>query len=91
MLETVIDVSRILPALEAAKIVEHLGDLLAMAPTPSYQKPVMERLPRWNDGFIATRFGGDAGMCQSSTESRLLQPLEKRGTDARARRNLTRA
>jgi len=53
-------VARILPALEDAHIVEHRGDLLAMAPTPPHQKPVMGRFPQWQNGYVAARFGGTA-------------------------------
>ena len=64
-------VSRILPALENATIVEHRGDLLAMAPTPPYQKPVMGRLPAWKNGYVAARFGGD-GVCMSPATGELM-------------------
>ncbi len=67
-------VARILPALEDATIVEHRGDLLAMAPTPPYQKPVMGRLPEWQNGYIASRFGGD-GVCMSPATGELMAEL----------------
>jgi hypothetical protein len=38
-------------------LVEHRGDHLAYGPDPYYHKPVMGRLPGWENGFIATRFG----------------------------------
>ncbi len=48
----------ILPQLlENADLVEHRGDLLAYGPDPYYHKPVMGRLSRWENGYIATRFG----------------------------------
>jgi glycine oxidase len=43
--------------LEDADLVEHRGDLLAYGPDPYYHKPVMGRLPGWENGYIATRFG----------------------------------
>jgi glycine/D-amino acid oxidase-like deaminating enzyme len=58
------EVARILAALENATIVEHRGDLLAMAPTPPHQKPVMGRFPAWRNAYVAARFGGD-GVCMS--------------------------
>jgi glycine oxidase len=47
----------LLPSLEEADLVEHRGDLLAYGPSPFYHKPVMGRLPEWENGYIATRFG----------------------------------
>jgi len=73
-LEIVKGVARMLPALEDATIVEHRGDLLAMAPTPPYQKPVMGRLPEWQNGYIASRFGGD-GVCMSPAVGELIAEL----------------
>jgi glycine/D-amino acid oxidase-like deaminating enzyme len=67
-------VARILPALESATIVEHRGDLLAMAPTPPYQKPVMGRFPEWRNAYVATRFGGD-GLCMSPAAGELMAEL----------------
>lgn len=43
--------------LEEAELIEHRGDLLAYGPKPYYHKPVMGRLPEWENGYIATRFG----------------------------------
>ena len=85
-LEIVKGVARILPALEDATIVEHRGDLLAMAPTPPYQKPVMGRLPKWQNGYIASRFGGD-GICMSPATGELMAELIDTGkAPLRARR-----
>jgi len=67
-------VARILPALEEATIVEHRGDLLAMAPTPPYQKPVMGRFPEWQNAYVAARFGGD-GVCMSPATGELMAEL----------------
>jgi len=89
-LEVVNGVTRILPALEDATIVEHRGDLLAMAPTPPYQKPVMGRLPEWQNGYIASRFGGD-GVCMSPATGELMAELIDTGrAPLRARRMLER-
>jgi glycine oxidase len=85
-LEVVKGVARILPALEDATIVEHRGDLLAMAPAPPYQKPVMGRLPEWQNGYIASRFGGD-GVCMSPATGELMAELIDTGkAPLRARR-----
>jgi glycine oxidase len=43
--------------LDDADLVEHRGDLLAYGPAPYYHKPVMGRLPGWENGYIATRYG----------------------------------
>ncbi|MBW2493281.1 MAG: FAD-binding oxidoreductase [Deltaproteobacteria bacterium] len=78
-------VTQILPALEDATVVEHRGDLLAMAPTPPYQKPVMGRLPKWQNAYIASRFGGD-GICMSPAAGELMAELIETGkTPLRAR------
>ncbi len=85
-LKVVTGVARILPALEDATIVEHRGDLLAMAPTPPYQKPVMGRLPEWQNGYVASRFGGD-GVCMSPATGELMAELIDTGkVPLRARR-----
>jgi glycine/D-amino acid oxidase-like deaminating enzyme len=79
-------VAQILPALEDATIVEHRGDLLAMAPTPPYQKPVLGRLPEWRNGYVAARFGGD-GVCMSPATGELMAELIETGrAPLRARR-----
>jgi glycine oxidase len=84
--EVVDGVTQILPALEDAKIVEHRGDILAMAPTPPYQKPVMGRLPKWQNAYIATRFGGD-GVCMSPAVGEVMAELVETGkTPLRVRR-----
>ena len=44
--------------LEDSELIEHRGDLLAFSPGPNYHKPVLGRLPEWDNGYIATRFGG---------------------------------
>ncbi|MCH7869287.1 MAG: FAD-dependent oxidoreductase [Myxococcales bacterium] len=85
-LEILAGVARILPALEDAKILEHRGDLLALAPTPPYHKPVMGRLPEWQNGYIASRFGG-LGVCMSPATGELMAELIDTGkVPLRARR-----
>jgi len=66
--------AEVLPVLEDATIVEHRGDLLAMAPTPPYQKPVMGRFPGWRNAYVAARFGGD-GVCMSPATGELMAEL----------------
>jgi glycine/D-amino acid oxidase-like deaminating enzyme len=89
-LEILTGVARVLPALEDATIVEHRGDLLAMAPTPPYQKPVMGRLAEWRNGYIAARFGGD-GVCMSPAIGEVMAELIDTGkAPLRARRMLER-
>jgi len=84
--EVVKGVAQVLPALEEATIVEHRGDLLAMAPTPPYQKPVMGRFPGWQNAYVATRFGGD-GVCMSPSAGELMAELIETGrAPLRARR-----
>ncbi|MBW2275810.1 MAG: FAD-binding oxidoreductase [Deltaproteobacteria bacterium] len=73
-LATLEGVVRVLPELESARIVEHRGDLLAMAPTPPYQKPVMGRFPDWRNAYVAARFGGD-GVCMSPAAGELIAEL----------------
>jgi glycine/D-amino acid oxidase-like deaminating enzyme len=73
-LATLEGVARVLPALEDATIVEHRGDLLAMAPTPPHQKPVMGRFPEWRNAYVAARFGGD-GVCMSPAAGEVMAEL----------------
>lgn len=47
----------LLPSLEEADLIEHRGDLIAYAPSPFYYKPVIGRVPGWENAYIATRFG----------------------------------
>jgi glycine oxidase len=88
MVEVVQGVTQILPALEDATIVEQRGDILAMAPMPPYQKPVMGRFPNWQNAYVATRFGGD-GVCMSPAAGELMAELIDTGkVPLRARRML---
>jgi glycine/D-amino acid oxidase-like deaminating enzyme len=89
-LETLRGVAEVLPTLEDAKLLEHRGDLLAMAPTPPYNKPVMGRLPEWQNGYIASRFGS-LGVCMSPATGEIMAELIETGkAPLRARRMLER-
>ncbi|MBW2542030.1 MAG: FAD-binding oxidoreductase [Deltaproteobacteria bacterium] len=57
-LRTVSACAEILPALEDAKLLEHRGDLLAIPTSAPYQKPLLGRIPQWQNGYLATHFGG---------------------------------
>jgi len=64
----------VLPELEDAKLVEHRGDLEGWAPGPVYNKPVLGRLPEWENGYIAARFG-TLGMTQSAGTGKVMADL----------------
>jgi len=75
----------ILPGLEDAKLVEYRGDLQGWAPAPAYVKPLMGRLPEWENGYIAARFS-TLGMCQSAGAGKFMADLIAGGqTPLRAR------
>ena len=89
-LETLRGVVEMLPALEDTTILEHRGDLLAMAPKPPYHKPVLGRLPEWQNGYIAGRFGS-LGVCMSPATGEVMAELIDTGkAPLRARRMLER-
>lgn len=49
----------LLPDLLAeAELVEHRGDLTAYGPRPVFAKPLLGRFREWENGYIASRFGG---------------------------------
>ena len=73
-LRTVSGCAEILPALEAAKLLEHRGDLLAMPSSAPFQKPTLGRLPRWENGYVATHFGG-LGINMSPAAGELMAEL----------------
>lgn len=73
-LQTVSGCAEVLPALEAAKLLEHRGDLLAMQPSAPFQKPTLGRLPRWENGYLATHFGG-LGINMSPAAGELMAEL----------------
>jgi glycine/D-amino acid oxidase-like deaminating enzyme len=62
------------PDLEDAKIVEYRGDLQGWAPTHPHMKPVMGRIPEWENGYTAFRFG-TLGMCQSAGVGRIMAQM----------------
>ena len=45
----------IVPALENARIVEHRGDLMCWGPPPVRHKPVLGKIPGWDNAYVATR------------------------------------
>ena len=47
----------LLPTLNEAEIIEQRGDLECWGPSPNCTKPVIGRLPEWDNAYIATRFG----------------------------------
>ncbi len=72
--KTFADVTDILPGLEQAKVIEHRGDLLACAPDMPFNKPLMGRFPDWENGYIATQFGG-LGICLSPGAGQIMADL----------------
>jgi glycine/D-amino acid oxidase-like deaminating enzyme len=47
----------LLPDLKDAELIEHRGDLAAYAPGPTYVKPIIGRIPDWENGYFATAGG----------------------------------
>jgi glycine oxidase len=62
------------PSMENAKLVEYRGDLQGWAPKPPYAKPVLGKLPEWENSYLATRFG-TLGICQSLGAGTLMADL----------------
>jgi glycine/D-amino acid oxidase-like deaminating enzyme len=73
------DVTRILPGLERAQLVEQRGDLLAYAPPAPCERPILGRIPGWQNAHVATRLGG-SGMMLSPGVGELLAGLVADGT-----------
>ena len=69
-------------------IVEHRGDLLALAPSPPYQKPVMGRLPEFRNGYVASRFGGDGVYMSPATGEVMAELIDTGKAPLRDRRML---
>jgi glycine oxidase len=69
---------KVLPGLEDAKLIEHRGDLLAHTPEPNPHKPVIGRLPDWENGYVATNFGG-MGIALSPGTGQLMADLIAEG------------
>ena len=87
-LEIMLEVTRILPGLERARLVEHRGDLLAYAPRAPWERPVLGRIPGWENAHVATRFGG-LGMMLSPGVGELMAGLVADGDiPLRARRSM---
>ena len=63
-MEMIAEGLKLLPELENAKIIEHRGDLMAWAPGPVHNRPVLGRLPEWDNAYIAGRIA--FGMCMSA-------------------------
>jgi len=84
------DVSATYSLRQDATIVEHRGDLLAMAPTSPYQKPLMGRLPEWRTGNIAAHFGGDGVWMSPATSEVMAELIETGKAPPCARRMLER-
>jgi len=57
ILKTLTECAAILPELGDAKLLEHRGDLLSMPAGAASEKPVLGRLPKWRNGYLATHFG----------------------------------
>jgi glycine oxidase len=45
----------IVPELENARIVEHRGDLMCWGPPPVRHKPVLGKVPGWDNAYVASR------------------------------------
>ena len=87
-LEILQGVVRVLPALENAKILEHRGDLLSLAPTEPHHRPVLGRLPGWRNGYVASRFGA-LGVCMSPAVGEIVAEwIDTQVAPLRARRLL---
>ncbi len=47
----------LLPSLQEAKLIEHRGDFEAYSVPPKNIQPVIGRLPKWDNAYVAARFG----------------------------------
>jgi glycine/D-amino acid oxidase-like deaminating enzyme len=72
--KTLEDATAMVADLAQASFIEHRGDLLACAPEMPYNKPVLGRLGGWENGYIATRFGG-LGICLSPGAGAIMADL----------------
>ncbi len=61
------DAIALLPRLKEAKLVEHRGDLEGWAPAPNNVQPVVGRLPKWDNAYIAAGFGTEGIMMSLGT------------------------
>lgn len=65
---------RMWPPIENAKLVEYRGDLQAWNPGPSFMKPVMGRIPEYDNAFVASRFA-TLGISQSAGAGNIMADL----------------
>jgi glycine oxidase len=68
------DAIELLPPLSEAKLVEHRGDFEGWSPPPHRIRPVLGRLPDWDNVYIAVRFG-TLGMMMSLGTGRVMADL----------------
>ncbi len=64
------DLLKIYPNLEEAKIVEHRGDYMSWSPEEPHHKPVIGRLPNYDNAYIAARIS--VGMMASAGVGRIM-------------------
>jgi len=76
--ENLLAAVRLLPDLEEARLKTHRGDLLAYGPDPDFHRPIMGKLPEWENGFVATGFGG-LGINMSSTAGCVMADMISEG------------
>ena len=68
------DAAELLPSLGEAKLVEQRGDLECWSPPPHRIRPMLGRLPAWENVYVATRFG-TLGMMMSLGTGRVMADL----------------
>lgn len=64
------EMMKIYPCLEDARIVEHRGDYMSWNPMKPYHKPVIGRLPNYDNAYIAARIS--VGMMASAGVGRIM-------------------
>jgi glycine oxidase len=64
----------LLPSLSEARLVEHRGDFEGWSPPPRRIKPVLGRLPEWENVYVAARFG-TLGMMMSLGAGQVMADL----------------
>jgi glycine/D-amino acid oxidase-like deaminating enzyme len=73
------DAMELLPSMGDAKLIEQRGDFECWSPAPLRIRPVLGRLPEWDNVYLATRFG-TLGMMMSLGAGRVLSELILQGT-----------
>jgi glycine oxidase len=63
-----------LPQMENAKILEKRGDLEGWGPAPAHAKPVLGRLPEWDNAYMLGQFG-TLGISQSAGSGEVMADL----------------